>query len=48
MFYREILQLDKFKGAYFQIPAQKYINQAFLVLNLGIFVFSWNFENRQI
>ena len=29
----------------FQIPAQKYINQVFLVSNLGIIVFSWYFEN---
>ena len=33
---------------YFQIPSQKYTNQAFLDPNLGIFVFSRNFAIRQI
>ena len=45
-FFCKILQLGKFDGAVlkydqccFQIPAQKYLNKAFLVPNLGIFVF---------
>ena len=28
---------------FFKIPAQKYPNKAFLVPNLDIFIFSWNF-----
>ena len=36
------------KWYYFQIPAQKYINEAFLVQNLKIFIFASNLTSRQI
>ena len=47
MFFREILQIDKFEGDDFKYDngfsknlAQKAPNKAFLVPNLGIFIFS--------
>ena len=53
-FRSKILQIGKFEGAdfkydkyCFQISAQKYPNKAFLVPNLGIFIFSRNFAVRQ-
>ena len=55
MFLYKILQLDKLEGAdfkydnsFFKILAQKYQNKAFLVPNLGVFVFPQNFAIRQI
>ena len=49
------MQIDKFEGAdfkydnsYLKILARKYTNKAFLVPNLGIFIFWWNFVIRQI
>ena len=54
-FFFKILQLDKFEGAdfncgnsFFEILAQKYLTNTFLVSTLGIFAFSWNFAIRQI
>ena len=55
LFFREILQLDKFEGtgfkcdnSFFKILAQNYSREAFLVPNLGIFIISQNFAIRQI
>ena len=54
LFFRKILQLDKFKDAdfiydkSFKILAQKHKSKAFLLTNLGIFVFPRNFAIRQI
>ena len=55
MYFCKILQFDKFEGAdfkygniYFQSLPQKYPNKAFLVANLGIFVFSEKFGIRQM
>ena len=55
MLFHNILQLEKLNGADFKyefffskILAQKYLNKAFLVRNLGIFVFSQNFASRKI
>ena len=55
LLFPEILQLIKFECAdfkydtiIFQIPAQKYTNQASLVPNLQVFIFAPNFATRQI
>ena len=55
MYFCKILQFDKFEGAdfkygniYFQSLPQKYPNKAFLVANLGIFVFLEKFGIRQM
>ena len=53
LFFCKILQIDKFAGADFKyrnndlkVLAKKYINKAFLVPNLGIFVSWQNFVIR--
>ena len=38
----------KYDNNFFKIIAQKYLNKAFLVPDLDIFVFSQNFAIRQI
>ena len=55
IFFRKILQMDKFESADFKydnsflkILAPKHPNKAFLVPDLGIFIFSRNFAIRQI
>ena len=55
LFLHEIFQLDKFKGIdfkynniIFQIPSENYPDQALLVPNLCIFIFTRNFTIRQI
>ena len=56
MFFRDILQINKFEGADFKsdnsffsdILGHKYLNKAFLVPNLASFVSSQNFALRQI
>ena len=55
LFFREILQLEKFEGAdfeygksFFKLLIQKYSNKAFLIPNLSVFVFSQNFAIRQV
>ena len=52
IFFRKILQMDKFESADFKydnsflkILAPKHPNKAFLVPDLGIFIFSRNFAN---
>ena len=52
IFFRKILQMDKFESADFKydnsflkILAQKHPNKAFLIPDLGIFIFSRNFAN---
>ena len=50
-FFTKFTKLDKFQGADFKcdkILSQKYPNKAFLVPNLGIFVFLQSFAIRQI
>ena len=54
-FFHKILELDKFEGAdfkyansFFLILVKQYPNKIFLVPNLRIFVFSQNFQHRQI
>ena len=53
MFFRKILQIDKFKGADFKydnsflkILAQNYPRKTFLVPNLAIFIISRNFAHK--
>ena len=54
-FMRQRLMFDKFEGAdlkydngFLKARAQTYLNKAFLVPDLGIFIFSRNFAFRQI